>query len=295
MRILLIIFLSSFLIADEKLLIISHHFAQPIFVEMQVKSFKKFIQDEYEFVVFNDANTAEIAQEIDVFCRINNIRCIRVEQSIHDRPYLPRFPGEDNNHPCIRCANVVQYSLDVLGFEHEGPVVIIDSDMFLIKPISFLNYLKDYALVAVPQSRSCYGEDPVVNYIWNGIVMFNMPCLPERRAINFNCGQVEGVATDVGGYMHYYLLKYKDSLSIRYIESEPFYDSVISYQNGKLHPTFHVLIPLIESGVSTNMETFLDATVLHYRGGGKWEGLKPEFYENKNKLVQKFINDLLNY
>ncbi len=287
------ILLNSFLSAQEKVLIISHHHAQPFFVEIQAKTFKKFIRDEYEFVIFNDGKTPEIAEEIDRLCKENNIRCIRIDQSLHDRPYMTRFPGEDYNHPCVRCANVVQYSLDVLGFDYGGPVVVMDSDMFPVKPISFREYLQDYDLVGVPQSRPCGSEKAVVHYIWNGLVMFNMPNLPERSSMNFNCGLVEGYSVDVGGHMHYYLLKHKGDVRLGSIAPEPFSNTVTSYKERSLDPAFEVLIPLITSAIPTNMETFLKGTLVHYRSGGKWEPREPGWYERKNEIIKAFVNDLV--
>lgn len=285
--------LISVLVGREKVLIISHHCAQPFFVEIQAKTFEKFIEDEYEFVIFNDGKTPEIAKEIENLCKLNNIRCIRINQSVHDRPYLPRDSGDDYNNPAIRCANVVQYSLDVLGFNYNGPVVIIDSDMFPVKPISFIEYLKEYDLVGVPQFRPYHPLKPVVEYIWNGLVMFNMARLPEKEKINFNCGMIEGFPTDVGGQMHYYLLKHKDTLRKRYIGAVPFSSTVADYRKGRLDNDFNHFIPLMETDVPINMETLLRGKVLHYRCGGKWEGRSQEWYERKNVLIQEFVDNLI--
>ena len=187
---------------NPKVLIITHACTRPDFIEIHYKTFKKFLLDDYEFVVFNDARTPVLRAKIDQTCEKLGLRCIHIAQEIHDRPYLYRSPGEDNNHACCRCANVVQYSLDVLGFKHNGIVAIIDSDMFLIKKFSIIDYLKNNDMAGVPQSRG-----NKINYLWNGLVFFNMNTLPNKEKINFNCGRVEGVGTEVGGYLYYYFQK----------------------------------------------------------------------------------------
>src|SRR6185312_17253545 len=92
-------------------LIITHSFNRPDFIEIQDKTFKKFLKDDYIFVVFNDAPQEEVSHQITQTCNTLNLPCVRIPQSIHDAPYLERLPVEDYHHPVVRCANVVQFSL----------------------------------------------------------------------------------------------------------------------------------------------------------------------------------------
>lgn len=287
MNFLLFFFLSSISIfAGEKILIISHHYSQPFFIELQCRTFKKFITDEYEFVVFNDAKTKEIETEINEICKNYEIRCIRIDPEIHNRPYLSRLPGEDYNHPCIRCANVVQYSLDTLGFDFPGLVVIIDSDMFPIQPLSFLDLMKNYDLAGVPQSR-----DNGISYIWNGLVMLNMLSLPEKETLNFNCGVIDDSPVDAGGYTHYYLSKYANQIRIKKLSCDHFLSIIESYENGTLNKQFIPIIPLLNIKPLPNMETLLHGKILHYRGGGLWD-LKPDgYYNQKNEYINNFFKN----
>ena len=275
--------------AKEKILIISHHYAQPFFIDLQVKTFKKFLDDDYEFVVFNDAKTKPLENEIKHLCRKNNIRCIRINPEIHQRPYLFREPHEDYNHPCVRCANVVQYSLDVLGFDFPGLVVIIDSDMFPIQPISFSEVMRDYDLAGVSQSR-----DNDVLYMWNGLVMLNMLTLPDRRSMNFNCGKINNSPVDAGGYTHYYISKYIDQIRMKWMSCEYFANTIKDYQNGRLSEKKKHLISLIDLDPPENMETLLDGRMLHYRGGGLWDPKPQEYYTKKNDCLRRYIEQIVN-
>jgi len=136
------------LIASDKILIITHSYCRPDFIEWQDKTFRKFIKDKYEFVVFNDAAEEGMAQQIDAMCNNLAIQSIRVPQEIHTRPYLPRLPHESMQAANVRHATCVQYSLDVLGFDRDGIVCIIDSDMFFIRPFSISEYMKDAEIAA---------------------------------------------------------------------------------------------------------------------------------------------------
>jgi len=267
-------------IISAKVLIITHSYHRPDFIALQDKTFKKFLQDDYEFVVFNDARNKTLRHNISQTCKELHIRSIDIPQEIHDRPYLKRIPVEDYNHPCIRCANVVQYSLDVLGFQHPDIVVIFDSDMFLIQPLSFRSLIADHDIVAVPQSRSH------VNYIWNGLVIFNMPQLPDPQDINFNCGVIDKQPCDAGGYTYFYLQKHPE---IRYKHIGTLHSKHISEQDTQnIHPAIHSFL----DKKPDNIEFLLNFSILHYRGGSNWNNKTDAYHRQKTLLIHELIDSL---
>src|SRR5690349_14766837 len=70
-----------------KVLIITCNYSNPEFIPIQNETFKKFIQDEFEFVVFSDAPTEAGHILIATMCSRCEVKCIRVPQSIHEYPY----------------------------------------------------------------------------------------------------------------------------------------------------------------------------------------------------------------
>lgn len=272
-------------IAYSNILLMTHAYNRPDFIEIQDKTFKKFLKDDYEFVVFNDAPGEPMARAIESTCQSLGLRCIRIPQSIHTKPYLPKGPGEDGNHSCKRCAHVVQYSLDILGVDHDDLVAIIDSDMFLIKPFSIRHYMQDIQLAGVPQSRD--NGVSRVEYFWNGLVFFDMPALPDKKSINFNCGRVEGIGTDVGGYTFYYLQNHPH-LRRKNI------DGLYTHDIKELKNVFFTqeMIWLIDQSPD-NIEFFVHGTFLHYRGGTNWNGKSPEYHQQKTNILQNFIAQIM--
>lgn len=197
-------FAGSSLHAD--VLIITHSYSRPDFIELQATTFKHFLKDPYEFVVFNDADNEHMCQQINAMCDRLAIKCIRVPQQIHTQPYLPRETGPYfNNHNC-RHVDCVQYSMDVLGFDHPGIVFLIDSDIFLLRPLCVEMYMENKDVVA-------YVNKPAHNafYFSPAFCMLNMPRLPDKKSLNFNCGKVDGnKIVDSGGYTHYYWRTHPD-------------------------------------------------------------------------------------
>ena len=102
----------------SKVLIFTYAYNRPEFIKYQYLTFKKFMLDEYEFVVFNDARDNEMRKKIEHECKNFGLECVRIPQEIHSKPYLKRWPGETYDNACVRCANVIQYSLNELGFDH---------------------------------------------------------------------------------------------------------------------------------------------------------------------------------
>jgi len=62
------------IVIDAKVLIFTYAYNRPDFVEIQHKTFQKFLEDEYEFVVFNDAVDASIYHQIHAICSRYKIR-----------------------------------------------------------------------------------------------------------------------------------------------------------------------------------------------------------------------------
>lgn len=268
------------LILSQNILIITHSFNRPDFIEIQEKTFKKFLKEDYTFVVFNDAPQEDVSQHIIETCNKLNLPCIRIPQSIHDIPYLERLPGEDYHHPAVRCANVVQFSLDTLGFDHDGIVIIIDSDMFLVKEFCVQEFLDGFDIAGVPQSREH------IKYIWNGLVFFNMQTLPDKKTINFNCGKVDGIGVDVGGQTY------------RYFKNHP--EVMVQLIDNQHYPAHFMLSETTDENIKflfshdcNNFEFLLKNAFFHYRGGGNWDNQSNEYHEKKTAVLNAFIDKCL--
>ncbi len=294
--------------ADEPLLIITHAFNRPDFIPLQAKCFKKFIQDDYRFVVFSDANNEAMAKNIEDACISCKVEHIRVPQEIHTRPYLPRQGSGNLNIANIRHADCVQYSLDILGFDHQGYVLVLDSDMFFIRPVSFNKYMEDCEVLCM-EGHVAPG---LIHYICPAFMVLAMQRLPEKRSLNFNCGKVKGYNVDSGGYSHYYLHKYIRELNV--IRSKPVdillpRQLFLADQFAPVHlanvdaPRDVKIQKYKELGFNEkeisfflkrpySMITLLDNQVLHYQAGSNYNNKSAEEVKNKTQILVDFIDDI---
>lgn len=298
----LVLFLFLSFSLQAKVLIFTYAFNRPDFIEYQYKTFNHFIRDEYEFVVFNDANNNDMAHRIEEMCRKYSIKHVRIPQYIHDKPYLFRLPRESYHAPAVRNANVVMYSLDIMGFNHDDILVLLDSDIFITKPVSFRNLLSDCDIFGLPQSKK---DEHLVEYLWIGFCCLNMKNLPNIHTLNFNCGEVAGLRVDAGGYTYYYL---KNNPSVKVKWTNHFYPHLIAcdlcsskgindcehridmFYNCKFDLKKHQVDFMVNI---KDVEFFNDLTFLHYRCGSNWNNQTTEFIAKKTNELNTFIQKLL--
>ncbi len=201
---------------DAKVLIVTHSYNQPEFIEWQVASFKKFLKDDYEYVVFNDASDEKLKNKIEETCAQLQVPCYRIPQELHGE--LPLSACSE------RHCDGIQYSLDHSGFDHKGIVAIIDSDMFLIKPFSIENYLHGYE-IAGPCLWGSYiswihkKEAEYIGYLWPIIAFINMETLPNKNSLHFQNGVIDGFSLDTGAFS-YYFFKENPEVNVRMMRKQ---------------------------------------------------------------------------
>lgn len=282
---------------NAKVLIFTHAYNRPDFVEIQHRTFQAFLEDEYEFVVFSDASDPQMAHAMQAVCDKYGIECVQVPQHIHNMPYLQRWPGENYNYPTVRNVNSVMYSLRTRGFKHDDILVLLDSDMFLVKKMNIRKAMEQYDLMGLHITYNGYP------YIWHGLTFFNMKTLPDIDTIDFNCGRINGTPVDGGGHSHFYLKAHPD---IR-----------INFFNLHYSPTFrceqcrkiksstctHMRKELNEWGLygdeavyfeqSDNSQFMYDQQFLHYRSGTNWENHNAQYIQQKTNALHTYLNAVL--
>ena len=285
--------LGFFLISDNlnaKVLILTHAYNRPEFIPLQHDTFKKFLKDDYEFIVFNDAPTSRLFYQIHLTCLRLGVKSITVPQKIHSLPYLPRLDGRGG--PSAECADTIQYMLDTLGFDHSGIVVIIDSDMFLIREFCVEDFLSQYEIACHPQYRN--GNHGIVTYLLPNLMFFNMEQLPEKRSFNVNLATVDGVMLDTGGFTHYYLTANPD---LKWFKTDcvtrPFdeYSSHLDpriIQYFKSNPRLHSL--MVE--MKYDYEFYVDYAFLHFRAGSNWYQMDASKMNDKTRLLLEAMNEI---
>jgi len=204
-----------------KIYTFSHN--RPDFIELQYQTIKKYLQDDFEFIVFNNEKPGSDGgydpnriSQIDIECKKLNLECIKIpfDQSLQVLNGELMFTGNQYTGGAAACAYSLSWAWKNIISKDQGISVVIDSDMFLCNPISFQSMMKGYNFAYFPS----YRNNLSIMYPWNGIVIVDPKNMPNVQNMSWGPGLVDGTNTDVGGELHYYRKKYKNELKELYID-----------------------------------------------------------------------------
>jgi len=253
----------------------------PIFIELQYYTLKKYMKCNYEFIVFNDAkdfpdysngNNPRIKLDIINMCKKLNIPCINIPNNHH----------KNKTAAALRTADSINF---ILEFQKKYPdkYLLLDSDMFLIDNFDLSDY-ENYECAIVLQSRNIKGFK--IDYFWNGLYYFDFTKMQNLDILNWNC--LPGC--DVGGMTFKWLhnktknipntdeIRNTDNIFhndgiyyIKHLWSET-WDETEMPENIKNNEKLEAFIK--EDPRNKNGKFYCeiyDNKFLHYRAGGNWE------------------------
>jgi len=166
----------------------------PIFIEIQYKTLKKYLNNDFEYIVFNDAkpfpditngNNVNLKTDIEKLCKRLNIKCINIP---NDTPY----------HRSIKCTSTrTAMGMNfMLKYQIANPdqYLILDSDMFLIDYLDVNERYKGYKTAFNLRKR--FLNNKIYRYMWVGIVYMDMRKIEDIYYLDW--GVNYGI-TDCGG------------------------------------------------------------------------------------------------
>jgi len=272
----------------------------PLFIEIQYFTLKKYFQGQYEFIVFNDAkgfpdftngSDTTIKEQIQETCNMLNISCINIPNEHH----------RQNTEASKRSADSMNY---ILQYQKSNPdkYLLLDSDMFLIDYFDVSKY-SQYDCALVLQSRN----DFRTNYFWNGIYYFDIPKINNIELLDFSCCK----DCDTGGMTQEWLKRQMQNTpipttdDIRWIDKEYHTNDIyfirhlwsctwdINELPKNLLRNTKLIKFLKEDTRNVNNKFFCeiyDNVFFHYRAGGNW---RREGLELHRLLSEKLKDSLL--
>jgi len=238
---------------------------RPDFILRQKKSLDVFLRDNFELIVINNGSNVQLRDEIYKICADNQITHHFVENPNHSNPNVAcEYPIVQSMNRFICKENTADIS------------VILDSDMFFIKPFSISEYLGEYELAAIKQIRKH------VNYIWNGIVFINHRTIKNIEELDFSIKTIDGVPTDVGGSTYFYF-KNNPNCKLRNI----LHTSHIHPKNKNLHVIPHSLLD--DYNIDYCFE-LIENSILHYGRGSNWDNNIQSYHFGKTLFLDKVLD-----
>jgi hypothetical protein len=290
--------------SSAQVLIFTTAYNRPDFIELQYKTFKKFLKDDYKFIIFNDADSDEKECAIREMCEQLNIECVRIPQCVHTHP--------TTMWASCRHGEAVQFAFEHSGFKHDDIVVLLDSDEFLLHEWSIREFLGEADIYVLHDQRFGWHMKPQ-------LTILNMPNIPDAQTLNFRPGWEPSIKTfvDTGGLTKSYLLAHpklrlkrgtmvgglyssdhasngpflylnKHSTIAAYLGHVGYTDEEIKFINAIYNLT------LLTSNVTNTDIGFYEKNLfLDYKHGSGWCDKNFNVKTKKDALIKNFINSLL--
>ena len=115
----------------------------PKFIEMQHMTLKRFVKDDYKFIVYNDAKDwpefsnhydSTVRKEIMKTCERLNIQCINLPNEHH------RIPGSNASDRNADSCNIILND----QIKNNEKSFMIDSDMFIVDEVNICEKYQNF-------------------------------------------------------------------------------------------------------------------------------------------------------
>jgi hypothetical protein len=248
---------------------------RPDFLELQMRSFRMHLKEDYELTVFNNAqfdttggadHAGMLAQGRALGARVIDVdkdsglidRCQKIELSCS----LFNPQGLYSN-PNVAHAYALCWAWENYISKEKTAVAIMDSDVFLIEPIKLTDHLYPHVMRNIPDGKP-HSDGRTFMYMWPTFFMADMAALPDPETLNWWCGRIQDVPVDVGGQTYHYF---------------------------QVHPGLDV-VPIRRAhfqGMNYDEFYLNDATVLHYRSGSNWNYQSQSYHRDKTEWLKRRI------
>jgi len=252
-------------------------FNRPEFIELQLKSAIKFVEDFEELIVLNNAvDNLENYKKINETCQALNIKCYQI-------PFkYAEYYKVSNSHSAAFSMN---YLFEEVLQDHEN-CCIIHSDMFFIKRVNLQELLSDNDIIYYPQYRQNFG----IHYCYDGFCILNLVKNKSLKTMKWNNGVLisNTELTDAGGATHFFFEQNK-SLKKNFVEEYSIYNSSINECD------------LIING-NINYKINFENNTIQHTGGNKYknksfpyEDSDDNYYSNLILKCKKLLDKILPY
>jgi hypothetical protein len=262
------------------IIIFTTAYLTPEFIPYQSECIKKFITVPYEYYVFDNAPTEEIASKNKEMSQYVNANYIRIPQV------------NKNLNPSVGAGYSVNYSLQYIynTLIYRGIVMCLDSDLFPMRLFNPIERIGDYSFVGRQDSRGH------VIYYTNQFFITNFNKLSDINELDFLPSTVDGHQCDCGGKLYTYF-KARPQLIVDHMKNNIYSgritkDNINSLCPALFKPYYSKELEMLPEAFS---EIFED-TFLHYRAGSNWIGHDSNLvFKRSDNLYTFLCNKLIDW
>lgn len=239
------------------------------FLYMQYKTFKKFMEEDFEYFVFDTTHDNDMAMSKDIMKACQDVGAVYV-----------RVLNRNHNTPNESHAHAINWSyLNYALRDKLDYLLFVDFDVFLIGKFSVSDFMSGYDMAGIPQSRGAK-----INYLWPGLLFLDMVHLPQKETIDLFCGQVDGVNVDSGGQLSIYMREHP-TLNIKRLAQ--------SYMSSKDNMRMFFSDDIADKYDPQFEYEIVSNRFLHYGRGSNWNNKNTAYMDRKTNMLKMIINKLL--
>jgi hypothetical protein len=250
------------------------------FIELQFRSFKKYLQEDFTFTILNNSKFDRIEQYqgIEDACRKYGIETHDVEKdqnlinrcnAVEKTCTVFNSRGSWSNPNCAGCYGAC-YTWEKHIMKDPSNICLLHPDVFLDHPVRLSDYLEKTPLCFLPQTRPGLGGI----HMHDALVLADMKRLPDPGQINWWGGHVNNVITDIGGQTFFYFKAHPDLsptfIQQRFVEDDPATD---------FHPSEYEVFSILDKPIA-----------LHYLRGSNWNYRPDSYHSAKTEWLKKRLN-----
>lgn len=250
---------------------------RPDLIELQARSFKKYIQEDYTFTIFNNSKFDRMAEyhNINNTCQRWGIQVFDIEKdpdliarcnAVERSCTVFNSAGVWSNPNCAGCYGCC-YVWEKWIIKQDGPVCLLHPDLFFDRPIKLTDHLQKSPLAFIPQSRPGLGGI----HMHDALVLVDVPKLPDAGTINWWGSYVNNIGTDIGGQTFFYLQAHPNlnpTLIEQWLKPD---DPDVDF-----HPAEYEIIGIDGNPIG-----------IHYLRGSNWNYRPWDYHEKKTAWITK--------
>jgi hypothetical protein len=240
-------------------------------IDIVHRQYAKYMKENFEFILFNDAFDSNMEQNINTIASHNNIKCVRVPQNIHSI-----------QNPSLEYAATINWAVHNYACNNNCEIIgIVHTDVFPICDVYVSSILGENIIASTTEFRII--NEKAITYLYPALTFVNMTRLKNVHELDF--GVSPGL--DVGGKTSEFIKNNAGLVKLLPNHQTDYF--LATLQNGdKYFDYFKDDLDICKShGLSAG---WISEGFYHYMAGSQWNAHNRHFADGHLKRMKLFLN-----
>jgi len=242
-------------------------------IDIMQRQFAKYIKEDFDFILFNDANNSKMEENINTITSYNKINCVRVPQNIHSVNTI--------NNPSEAYASTLNWAVHDYAVKNNCEIIVLlHTDVFPVCEISVLDIIGNKSVASVTEFRLMNGKG--VNYFYPALTIINMKRLNDANELDF--GLSPGL--DTGGNTKNFIENNPNSVKFMANHQTSYFIATLN-NNEPIGEYLKTDLAICRAhGLSAG---WIADGFYHHMAGSQWNASNPTFAEGHRQRMDLFL------